>query len=86
MREHPLTIESQARTRAARTIGTPDWAGLMPVGVAALGPPSQPTARLIGAQSVVYRLIVMLGRLSLPRPSEPAPEATIPRPETSIRV
>jgi hypothetical protein len=85
MKEHPLTIEREAKTRAARTIGTPGWAGLMPVGIAALGPPSQPVARLMGAQSAVYRLIVMLGSLSLPRAGEPAAEATNRQPDTPTR-
>jgi hypothetical protein len=47
--------------------GVPDWAGLMPVGVAALGAPSRPVERLIGTQAAVYRLIVALGQLHLPR-------------------
>jgi hypothetical protein len=47
--------------------GVPDWAGLMPVGVAALGAPSRPVERLIGTQAAVYRLIVALGQLRLPR-------------------
>ena len=45
----------------------PDWAGLTPAGVAALGPPSRPVERLVGVQSAVYRLIVALGELRLPR-------------------
>jgi hypothetical protein len=55
------------RSREAHSVGTPDWAGLMPVGVAALGAPSRPVERLIGTQAAVYRLIVALGQLQLPR-------------------
>jgi hypothetical protein len=40
----------------------PDWAALNPVSIVALGAPAQPVERLIGLQSAVYRLIVMLGR------------------------
>jgi hypothetical protein len=85
MNEHPLPIEGEARTRGARTIGTPDWAGLMPVGIAALGPPSQPVQRLMGAQSAIYRLIVMLGGLRRGWASAPAAEAAVAQPDAPTR-
>jgi hypothetical protein len=47
--------------------GVPDWAGLVPAGIVALGAPTQPVERLIGVQAGVYRLMVALGRLRLPR-------------------
>ena len=83
MKADPDLIE--ARAREAHSVGTPDWAGLMPVGVAALGPPSRPVERLMGAQRAVYRLIVWLGSFRGPRPSAPAAAATIPQPDTPAR-
>lgn len=58
----------------------PDWAGLMPAGVVALGPPSRPVERLVGAQSAIYRLIVALGELRLPRrvSERPKPDEGVP--------
>ncbi len=47
--------------------GAPDWAALTPVGVVALGAPSRPIERLPQTQAAVYRLIVALGRIRLPR-------------------
>jgi hypothetical protein len=70
------------RSREAHCVGTPDWAGLTPVGVAALGPPSRPVERLMGTQRLVYRLIMWLGNLRAPRPSEPAATAAIPQTDT----
>ena len=65
--------------REGHAVGTPDWAGLMPVGVAALGPPTRPVERLMGTQRAVYRLIVWLGSL---RAQPSAPEAGAPVPQT----
>jgi hypothetical protein len=45
----------------------PDWAALTPVGAAALGAPSRPIERLMGVQAAVYRLIVLIGDMRLPR-------------------
>lgn len=45
----------------------PDWAGLHPVPIIAFGTPSRPVERMMGAQSAVYRLVVMLERIRLPR-------------------
>jgi len=50
-----------------QTGGTPDWAGLIPVSIIALGAPSHPTERMMGAQSSVYRLIVALENIRLPK-------------------
>jgi hypothetical protein len=80
MKADPDLIEERARE--AHSVGTPDWAGLIPAGVAALGPPSRPVERLMGTQRAVYRLIVWLGNLRAPRPSEPAATATIPQTDT----
>jgi hypothetical protein len=71
----------EARARGVRSVGTPVWAGLTPVGVAALGPPSRPVERLMGTQRTVYRLMVWLGNLRAPRPSEPV-VAALPQPDT----
>ena len=49
----------------------PDWAGLMPAGVAALGPATQPCERMMRTQAAVYRFIVLLGELRLSRPRVP---------------
>lgn len=57
-------------TRSARpdsAVRTPAWPGLHPVPIVALGTPSQPVEHMLGAQSAVYRLIVMLERIRLPR-------------------
>ena len=83
MKADPDLIE--ARAREAHSVGTPDWAGLMPVGVAALGPPSRPVERLMGTQRAVYRLIVWLGSFRGPRPSEPARPPPSRRPDTPAR-
>ena len=83
MKADPDLIE--ARAREAHSVGTPDWAGLIPVGVAALGPPSRPTERLMGTQRAVYRLIVWLGSFRGPQPSAPAAAASIPQPDTPAR-
>jgi hypothetical protein len=77
----PDPDRNEARTREAHSVGTPDWAGLMPAGVAALGPPSRPMERLMGTQRAAYRLIVWLGNLRTPHPSEPAAAATVLQPD-----
>ena len=79
MKADPDLIDEPSRE--AHAVGTPDWAGLIPAGVAALGPPSRPVERLMGTQRAVYRLIVWLGSLGAPRASEPAAVATIPQSE-----
>ncbi len=61
-----MDTHSNRPTKSAGPGAVPDWAGLMPVGIVALGTPSQPVERLMGAQSLVYRLIVRLGELRLP--------------------
>jgi hypothetical protein len=43
--------------------GVPDWAALIPVGVVALGTPSQPVERLIGTQAAAYHLVMVLGNI-----------------------
>lgn len=62
-----MGTHSNRSTRPAESGAVPDWAGLMPAGIVALGAPSQPVERMMGAQSAVYRLIVRLGELRLPR-------------------
>jgi hypothetical protein len=71
----------EARAREAHAVGTPDWAGLMPAGVAALGPPTRPVERLMGTQRAVYRMIVWLGS-PRGRPSEPVADTTVPQTHT----
>lgn len=45
------------------TSQVPDWAGFHPATIVSLGVPTKPVERLIGLQSGVYRLIVILGNL-----------------------
>ena len=42
----------------------PDWAGFHPTAIVSLGVPTEPVDRLIGLQSGVYRLIVILGNVA----------------------
>lgn len=48
-------------------VGVPAWVGLHPVSVVTQGTPSQPVEQMMGAQSGVYRLIVALERIRLPK-------------------
>jgi hypothetical protein len=57
--------------------GLPDWAGLMPVSIVALGTPSRPVERLMGLQSATYRLVVWLGGIRLPRRVRPESPADV---------
>jgi hypothetical protein len=68
MNTHLQNWETPSRARVDAS-SVPDWAGLMPVGIVALGTPSRPVERLIGTQAAVYQLIVWLGRLRMPWPS-----------------
>jgi hypothetical protein len=45
----------------------PAWVGLHPVTIVTQGTPSQPVEQMMGAQSGLYRLIVALGNIRLPR-------------------
>ena len=47
--------------------GVPAWVGLHPVTIVTQGTPSQPVEQMMGAQSGLYRLIVALENIRLPK-------------------
>jgi len=59
--------ESQSHNTLPPHLGSnshvPVWAGFYPATIVSLGVPTKPGERLIGLQSAVYRLIVILGNL-----------------------
>jgi len=67
MQANNSKAQNTRKSNQGTTGGVPDWAGLHPVSIVALGTPSQPTGRMMGAQSGVYRFIVMLEQIRLPK-------------------
>ena len=84
MQAHRQSWETRSGARGEAASGVPDWAGLIPAGIATLGAPSRPVERLIETQAAVYRLIVWLGALRLRRLGA-ARDKLLPRPHVPAR-
>lgn len=67
MQTNKTSANDNRKTNHEDTVGVPAWVGLHPVSVVIQGTPSQPVEQMMGAQSGVYRLIVALERIRLPR-------------------
>lgn len=84
MQAHRQSLETRSGARGESASSVPDWAGLIPAGIATLGAPSRPVERLIETQAAVYRLIVWLGALRLRWPGA-ARHKHLPRPHVPAR-
>jgi len=67
MQTNKTNKQESPNANRGQTGGVPDWAGLYPASIVALGTPSQPSERMMEAQSGVYRLIVALENIRLPK-------------------
>lgn len=67
MQTNKTNTKETSNAKRNQAGGVPDWAGLHPVTIVAFGTLTQPTERMMGAQSGVYRLIVALEQIRLPQ-------------------
>jgi hypothetical protein len=69
MQTNKTSAHDNRKTNHEDTAGVPAWVGLHPVGVVTQGTPTQPIEQMMDAQSGVYRFIVMLEQIRLPKPA-----------------
>jgi hypothetical protein len=67
MRTNKIRNSEIFSTRHNHANGVSAWVGLHPVTILTLGTPTQPVEQMMGAQSGLYRLIVALGNIRLPK-------------------
>ncbi len=67
MQTNKAPAHDNHKTNHEDTVGVPAWVGLHPVSVVTQGTPLRPVEQMMGAQSGVYRLIVALERIRLPK-------------------
>ena len=67
MQTNKASAHDNRKANHEDTVGVPAWVGLHPVSVVTQGTPSQPVEQMMGAQSGVYRLIVALEQIRLPK-------------------